>query len=272
VTVAFDAFLGAAGDRRPRPGRWWALAGAAVLHAGALGALYVRHAPTHATRPVLSVPVVFRPARLALPAPALAKHEPAPPAPISAPAPRPRSARRAPAALRREPRPAQEAKPATTQSPAPPDTRLTQPTPATPPPVAGPAAGSAGTPAPGPASAAVAAATTPASAAGSGAAGGTGARPARFLPEALANLQKLSGAAPEFPASLAQAGAVHVVQARICVAPAGHVESVTLLKGAHPVLDGNVRRAVMTWRYRPLLAGGAAIPFCTLARFEFKAL
>jgi outer membrane biosynthesis protein TonB len=269
VTVAFDAFLGAARTRRPRAGRWRALAAAVLLHAGLLAALVVRHAPTHATRPVLSVPVVFRPAPLALPAPPRPKDEP-PPALAAAPAPRPRNARRAPPPPRREPRPTQPTQPTIDQRPPPSDTKLAQTAPATAPPAAAPATGAERTPPPAPA--ADTAASTATSAAGSGAPGGNGARPARFLPEALANLHKLAGAAPEFPASLAQAGSVYVVEARICVAPAGHVQSVNLLKGAHPVLDGNVRRTVMTWRYRPLLAGGVAIPFCTLARFEFKGL
>jgi hypothetical protein len=93
----------------------------------------------------------------------------------------------------------------------------------------------------------------------------------RFLPEPLANQQKLAGAAPEFPATLAVNGALYVIQARICVGPSGDVDRVDLLKTAHPTLDANVRSAVAKWRYRPLLAGPVAVPFCTLARFEFRA-
>jgi hypothetical protein len=127
------------------------------------------------------------------------------------------------------------------------------------------------------------AAESPAAGAASGA-GGTGAasgvnalaatpprRPSRFLPELLAQQQKIAGAPPEFPASLATAGAAFVIQARICVGPDGHVDGVDLLRTAHPTLDGNVISAVGHWRYRPLLAGGIAVPFCTLVRFEFRA-
>ena len=93
----------------------------------------------------------------------------------------------------------------------------------------------------------------------------------RFLPEPLANQQKIEGQAPAFPAALAVSGALYVIHARICVAPSGGVDRVELLKTAHPTLDANVRAAVAKWRYRPLLAGPVAVPFCTLARFEFRA-
>jgi TonB family protein len=92
------------------------------------------------------------------------------------------------------------------------------------------------------------------------------------LPEALANLQRLAGAAPDFPPSLAGAGASYLVQARVCVHPNGQVDSITLLRSAHPILDANVRTAVGKWRYRPLLVAGAPVPFCTLLRFEFRAI
>jgi hypothetical protein len=97
-------------------------------------------------------------------------------------------------------------------------------------------------------------------------------RPApRFLPEPLAQQQKIAGEPPDFPASLATGGATFVIHARICVGPDGHVDRVELLRTAHPTLDGNVVSAVGRWRYRPLVAGGIPVPFCTLARFEFRA-
>jgi hypothetical protein len=96
-------------------------------------------------------------------------------------------------------------------------------------------------------------------------------RASRFLPEALAQQQKVAGAPPEFPASLATEGANFVIQARICVGPGGQVDLVELLRTAHPTLDANVISAVGRWRYRPLMAGGIAVPFCTLVRFEFRA-
>ena len=96
-------------------------------------------------------------------------------------------------------------------------------------------------------------------------------RPPQFLPEPLAHLQRLAGEEPQFPASLATGGAHYLIHARICVGPGGQVDRIDLLRTAHPTLDANVVAAVGRWRYRPLLAGGVAVPFCTLARFEFRA-
>ena len=42
--------------------------------------------------------------------------------------------------------------------------------------------------------------------------------------------------------------------AKICVSRTGSVDSVTILQGADPLLDGNVVSAVKNWRYRPLMA------------------
>jgi hypothetical protein len=96
-------------------------------------------------------------------------------------------------------------------------------------------------------------------------------RTPRFLPEPMAQQQRIAGDAPDFPPSLATGGATFVIHARICVGVDGHVDRVELLRTAHPTLDGNVISAVGRWRYRPLLAGGIAVPFCTLVRFEFRA-
>jgi TonB family protein len=94
---------------------------------------------------------------------------------------------------------------------------------------------------------------------------------ARFLPEALAREQRLSGTQPEFPRALATAGALFVIHAKICVDRAGAVDRVTLVRGAEPTLDANVLAATRGWRYRPLAVDGTAVPFCTLVRFEFRA-
>lgn len=93
----------------------------------------------------------------------------------------------------------------------------------------------------------------------------------RFLPESLSQQQRIVATPPDFPAFLAVNGAFYVIHARICVAGSGEVERLELLKTAHPTLDANVRSAVGKWRYRPLLAGTVAVPFCTLVRFEFRA-
>ena len=94
----------------------------------------------------------------------------------------------------------------------------------------------------------------------------------RFLPEALASSQKLSGEMPRLPAALAQSGTSYVVLARVCVSEGGRVDSVSLERSAHPALDDQVRSLLPTWRYRPVQVAGRAIPFCTFVRFEFRAL
>lgn len=96
-----------------------------------------------------------------------------------------------------------------------------------------------------------------------------GGGPTRILPEALGKLQRLSGGAPTFPAQLAKQGAKFIVMTKVCVNPAGVVDSVDFMKRADPLLDANVAAAVKAWRYRPLMTGDKAVPFCTFVRFEF---
>ncbi len=99
---------------------------------------------------------------------------------------------------------------------------------------------------------------------------GTGSAPPKFLPEALAKAQRIGGADPTFPPALARAGVTYVVQAKICVSSDGTVDRVNVVKAADPLLDSNVVSAVRSWRYRPLVAAGMPIPFCTFVRFEFR--
>ena len=63
-----------------------------------------------------------------------------------------------------------------------------------------------------------------------------------------------------------------MILARVCVDESGLVSSVSLERAAHPALDAQVSSALGTWRYRPLLAAGLPIPFCTFVRFEFRAI
>ena len=108
---------------------------------------------------------------------------------------------------------------------------------------------------------------------GSGASGGglTGqAVPRKMLPEALGKLQRLSGAPPIFPAQLAKNGALFIVMTKVCVSSGGAVDTVDVMKRADPMLDANVVTAVRAWRYKPLISGETAVPFCTFVRFEFR--
>jgi periplasmic protein TonB len=105
-----------------------------------------------------------------------------------------------------------------------------------------------------------------------GSIGGTGTAPAaaRSMPPQFGALQKSSGADPAFPPSLRRADRMYVVEAKICIATTGAVESVTLTKRADSLLDENVVSAVKTWRFRPMKFNGTFVPFCYPAKFEFK--
>lgn len=108
---------------------------------------------------------------------------------------------------------------------------------------------------------------------GAGSGGGSPAAatgPRKILPEALGKMQRLSGAPPAFPAQLAKDGSLFVVMTKVCVSAGGVVETVDLMKRADPTLDKNVTEAVRGWRYKPLISGETAVPFCTFVRFEFR--
>ena len=101
-----------------------------------------------------------------------------------------------------------------------------------------------------------------------GTVGGTvGAKP-KFIPPGATPAP--IGEPPSFPPSLRRAGVVYAVRIKYCVTPGGSVESVTLLKGADPLLDDNVLKAVKAWHFPPVLAGTTQIPWCTWALFNFK--
>jgi hypothetical protein len=42
------------------------------------------------------------------------------------------------------------------------------------------------------------------------------------------------------------------------------------MKRADPLLDDGVVATEKACRYKPLMAGGLAVPFCYIARYEFK--
>jgi periplasmic protein TonB len=92
----------------------------------------------------------------------------------------------------------------------------------------------------------------------------------KFLPPQIGAQQRISGMEPNFPAHLRRPGANYIVRAKICVGTSGLVESVTLLKRAHPELDNNAITALKGWRYRPLMANGTPAPFCYFVVHEFR--
>jgi hypothetical protein len=251
--MAFEAFLEEARPPRPRAGRMLALIASVVGHGVlVLGAAALFLKPVVQAAMPRSVPVILR-----LPPPVARTMPPAPPVVEAAAAPTPAVPRPARRRLR-APRPEAPPVAAPESAPAPPPEQ----------------------PAAAVETAAVPPATAPATAAASSATVVTppAAAPApppprpRFLPEALASSQKLSGEMPRLPPALARSGTSHVVLARICIGTTGQVESVTLERSAHPAVDAEVRGILPTWRYRPLRVAGQLIPFCTFIRFEFRTL
>ena len=104
----------------------------------------------------------------------------------------------------------------------------------------------------------------------SGSSGTTPSSAATFLPPFLGARQKLSGLDPDFPAYLRTPGARYKAIVKVCVGTSGAVESVTVLKRAHPVIDQNLITTLkQTWRYKPWTVNGAAVPFCYSPNFEF---
>jgi protein TonB len=92
----------------------------------------------------------------------------------------------------------------------------------------------------------------------------------KILPPNLGALQRQNCADPPFPPSLRRADSFYLVMAKVCVATTGKVESVTLMKKADALLDAGVISSEKACQYKPLYAGGIAVPFCYIARYEFK--
>jgi protein TonB len=51
----------------------------------------------------------------------------------------------------------------------------------------------------------------------------------------------------------------------------GNVESVTVVRGTHPLLDGAAERAVSLWKYRPAMVNGRAVDAPLQVTVSFKA-
>jgi hypothetical protein len=67
---------------------------------------------------------------------------------------------------------------------------------------------------------------------------------------------------PSMPDAMRAAGIAVAVNVEICVANNGAVSEVTMDREAAPALRDVLNSAIRTWRYRPLVMGGNATPFC----------
>jgi TonB family protein len=73
------------------------------------------------------------------------------------------------------------------------------------------------------------------------------------------------------PPALQRTGQNFDATVNICVSPSGNVSSVKFVHSAGALIDPQVMTAISRWRYRPLLDGNQAIPFCYVLRYQFAA-
>ncbi|HXU80088.1 MAG TPA: energy transducer TonB [Polyangia bacterium] len=57
---------------------------------------------------------------------------------------------------------------------------------------------------------------------------------------------------------------------RVCTDRDGNVIEVTVMKGFDPSVDAAFVAALRTWRYRPFLVDGRAVPFCTPVNYSVQ--
>jgi len=75
---------------------------------------------------------------------------------------------------------------------------------------------------------------------------------------------------PRMPEALWPGWRPYLVTLEVCVDEEGGVSDVDLLSRAAPRLDRMVVAAARTWRYRPLLLAGAAVPFCHAVVIKYE--
>jgi outer membrane biosynthesis protein TonB len=73
------------------------------------------------------------------------------------------------------------------------------------------------------------------------------------------------------PPSLARADMKLSAVVKMCVSSDGKVTDVKLLKSADPAIDPQIPATLGRWRYRPLMVGGQAVPFCYVQQYEIAA-
>ncbi|HVT97171.1 MAG TPA: energy transducer TonB [Acidobacteriaceae bacterium] len=93
-------------------------------------------------------------------------------------------------------------------------------------------------------------------------------QPVRVDP-AVAATMKLSGAPPSYPAIARAAGVEGTVVVALTIGPKGSVLDAHAVSGP-PLLQPGTVFAVRSWRYRPWLAYGNAIPFETEVSIHFE--
>ena len=101
---------------------------------------------------------------------------------------------------------------------------------------------------------------------GTGTGGGTGSR---FVAPNVAMGQRLFSPDPPYTVAAQSAGIEGTVTAKICVNEAGNVSGVTLMRHMAMGMDASVVDTVKTWRFRPFVYNGRAVPFCYISNFVY---
>jgi TonB family protein len=79
-----------------------------------------------------------------------------------------------------------------------------------------------------------------------------------------------SSKAVRVPAALQRRGQTFSATVNICVGPRGEVATVDILRSAGPALDPQIVELLSHWRYRPLMEGGRATPFCYPMKYQVE--
>jgi len=79
-----------------------------------------------------------------------------------------------------------------------------------------------------------------------------------------------SSKAVRVPAALQRRGQTFSATVNICVGPRGEVATVDILRSAGPALDPQIVELLSGWRYRPLMEGGRATPFCYPMKYQVE--
>jgi protein TonB len=74
---------------------------------------------------------------------------------------------------------------------------------------------------------------------------------------------------PEYPPLARQARISGLVKLQATIAPDGTMRELRVISG-HPLLIGAALDAVRTWRYRPTLLNGVAVPVLTMIEVHFR--
>ncbi|HEV8268033.1 MAG TPA: energy transducer TonB [Thermoanaerobaculia bacterium] len=81
---------------------------------------------------------------------------------------------------------------------------------------------------------------------------------------------QISRVEPQLPAVARQYHLHGEVVLKAQISREGNVESVTLVRGTHPLLDGAAERAVALWKYRPATVNGRAVSAPLQVTVSFK--